>query len=324
MITHQNKVSIYNFIPSSHCGLLPVTYNSNWARVSCAPMALVVISSLVSTQIPVFYSAGRKKRQFCSSSCSLGLGSHVRGALPAAPRLPSGERMRSPHTREGSACPARTLLLHPHSRAVPLPSSSPFPSRHHRKHLKQPQKRARGVLSEPWRQQGNGTWAHWTANYASKNVLVLLRWARVLNVNGWREERGNIFREMHLLHRVPAGNSRNRKGETKSHRNPKGTNPQKPLFFPASPWPEQTEIKQGTESSANDFTKLNPSWTWPKKKTQTNWGVEQQSVLYEEYFYTANPRPSQPHHSPPICFFFLKKKKTQAGCNFQDHCLCSV
>lgn len=165
MFTHQKKVSIYKFIPSSRCSLLPVAYNSNWARVSCAPMALVVISTLVSTRIPAFYSAGRKKRQFCSSSCSPGLGSHVRGALPAAPV----QRMRrSPRIQEGSACPARTLLLHPHGWAVPLPSSSPSPSRHHRKHLKQPQKGACGVLSEPWRQQGNGTWAHWTANYASK------------------------------------------------------------------------------------------------------------------------------------------------------------
>lgn len=45
-------------------------------------MALVVISTLVSTRIPAFYSAGRKKKAVLFSP---GLGSHVRGTLPAAP-----------------------------------------------------------------------------------------------------------------------------------------------------------------------------------------------------------------------------------------------
>lgn len=169
MITHQKKVSIYNFISSSRCSLLPVAYNSNWARVSCAPMALVVISTLISTRIPAFYSAGRKKRQFCSSSRSPSLGSHVRGALPAASMAAKrGEDEEKPPHPGGLCLPSRDPAP-----ASPRPSSAsaelqPISQLHHRKHLKQPQKGAWGVLSEPWRQQGNGTWAHWTANYASK------------------------------------------------------------------------------------------------------------------------------------------------------------
>lgn len=76
-------------------------------------MALVVISTLVSTRIPAFYSAGRKKRQFCSSSRSPGLGPRVRGALPAAPTAAKQGEDKEKPPRPGGLC---------------LPSKDPAPA----------------------------------------------------------------------------------------------------------------------------------------------------------------------------------------------------
>lgn len=99
------------------------------------------------------------------------------------------------------------------------------------------------------------------------------------------------------------------------HRSPSSSQP--------PPQPKQTEIKQGTESSANDFTKLNPSRTWPKKIKPKQIEVSNSRVYFTKNIFTQQiPDPPSLTTLLPFAFFF--KKKTQAGCNFQYHCLFSV
>lgn len=67
-----------------------------------------------------------------------------------------GEDEEKPPQPGGLCLPSRDPAPASRGRAAPLPSSSPIPSRHHRKHLKQPQKGARGWCPSPDGNRGTG------------------------------------------------------------------------------------------------------------------------------------------------------------------------
>lgn len=139
-----------------------------------------------------------------------------------------------------------------------------------------------------------------------------------------KKKEKNTSKETNLFQGVPAGNSRNRgqKGKQRAtetlreltHRSPSSSQP--------PPKPKQTEIKQGTESSANDFTKLNPSRTWPKKQNPNELRCQTAECTLRRIFLHSKSQTLPVSQLSTHLRFSLKK--TQAGCNFQYHCLFSI
>lgn len=114
-------------------------------------MALVVISTLVSTRIPAFYSAGRKKGSFVHPA-ALRVWAHSQRGFTCCRQ--AGEDEEEPPQPGGLCLPSRDPA--PASPSGASAELQPISQLHHRKHLKQPQKGAWGCYPSPDGNRGTG------------------------------------------------------------------------------------------------------------------------------------------------------------------------